>query len=264
MQTLEQIHTAAETERAHALLIHGAWGGAWIWQDGFAQRLAAQGVSTTAVSLRGHGKSWGGDRLNRYRLRDYVEDVRGVLEEQSGPVFLVGHSMGGGIVQQLLARTDRPTVAGAVLLASLPPAGVWRTTLKTLRETPGAFAMANLTFDLKRLVSDPDRTYQIMYGPNGSREVADQVTARLQGESFRAFLDMLAFDRPKPKPGAEPVLVVGAEHDAFFPPVDVAATARAWETTPVMMERMGHDLTHDTGWEKVADTLATWMLERVD
>ena len=77
MTALETIRVDAPDPRATVVLVHGAWHGAWCWQDGFAQRLATRGISTIALSLRGHAGSADGVRLNRMRMRDYVDDLGG-------------------------------------------------------------------------------------------------------------------------------------------------------------------------------------------
>lgn len=84
------------------LLLHGL---AARWQV-FAPVLAplAKSWRLVAPDLRGHGKS---DRTpgGRYRLEDFVDDVRGVLSATTdGPVAVWGHSLGGWIGLWLAAR----------------------------------------------------------------------------------------------------------------------------------------------------------------
>lgn len=258
--SLEVLQVDAPDARATVVLVHGAWHGAWCWHDGFAQRLAERQISTLAPSLRGHAGSANGVRLNRVRLRDYVDDLAGVVAGLEAPPVVVGHSMGGGVVQHLLARPDRPALAGAVLLASMPPRGVVRVTAQVAATTPATFLMSNLTLNLGRLVATPDQVRDLFFTPSTPASVVVDATARVQSESFTAFLDMLALDRPRPAPVDVPVLVLGAGQDRIFTRAEVAQTARAWETEPVMIEDIGHDMMLDAGWEQVADQVADWVL----
>ncbi len=57
------------------LFIHGAWHGAWCWDDYFLPYFAQKGYSAHAVSLRGHGESPGREKLRWASAKNYVADV---------------------------------------------------------------------------------------------------------------------------------------------------------------------------------------------
>lgn len=262
----------APEERARAVLVHGAWHGAWCWLDGFAQRLVAAGVTCIVPDLPGHGaRRDEGDRVLRRvrgpRMATYAADVRAVVEDLAatlppGPApVLVGHSMGGGVVQHVLADAERPDLAGAVLLASMPPSGVWRVTLDVLRRHPGRFVAANATRDLGRLVADPAEVRHLFLSADAPEASVAALASRLQGESYVAFLDMLALDLPRARPGDVPVRVLGAAEDTIFGPAQVRATARAWGSGAVIVPDLAHDVMLDRGWEQVADRVAGWAHE---
>ncbi len=86
--------------------------------DHVAQSLVAGGYTVIGFDLRGHGKS-SGKRNYVKSFQDYLNDLQDVLNrarENHGhlPLFLLGHSMGGGIVT-LFTIERQPDVKGLVL-----------------------------------------------------------------------------------------------------------------------------------------------------
>src|SRR5690349_19995251 len=107
--------------RTPVLFVHGGWHGAWCWDEHYLGYFAERGFPAYALSFRNHGKSLSAGAVRWLRGSDYVADLRqivGDIVRQSGraPV-LVGHSMGGYVMQRYLERWQAPA---AVLLASLP------------------------------------------------------------------------------------------------------------------------------------------------
>lgn len=79
------------------VLVHGAWGGAWIWRRVLAP-LREAGHEVHAATLTGDG-----DRAHLRRpditLRAHIDDVVGLIEaEELRNVVLIGHSYGGMII----------------------------------------------------------------------------------------------------------------------------------------------------------------------
>src|SRR5690242_6388280 len=87
--------------RPPLLFVHGLGHGAWCWENWLTDAAEA-GYPSFAVSLRGHGGSDG--RLRTSRLGHYVDDVIAAAAALPAPPVIVGHSMGGLVVQQVLAR----------------------------------------------------------------------------------------------------------------------------------------------------------------
>ncbi|MBI5721720.1 MAG: alpha/beta hydrolase [Burkholderiales bacterium] len=94
------------------LLVHGAWGGAWIWQRVLAP-LRAAGHEVHAVTLTGDG-----ERAHLRRadigMGTHVADVLGLVDAEELDAFvLVGHSYGGMVVTAAADRMlARPPGAG--------------------------------------------------------------------------------------------------------------------------------------------------------
>jgi len=57
------------------LFVHGAWHGAWCWEEHFLRYFGDRGWSVKAIDVRGHGSAPGRERLRWTRIAEYVADV---------------------------------------------------------------------------------------------------------------------------------------------------------------------------------------------
>jgi pimeloyl-ACP methyl ester carboxylesterase len=81
--TTMQLEVITRTPKGRArptplLFVHGAYGGAWEWDEHFLPYFAERGWVAHALSLRGHAGSDGAEAVRFARLRDYVADVERV------------------------------------------------------------------------------------------------------------------------------------------------------------------------------------------
>jgi pimeloyl-ACP methyl ester carboxylesterase len=105
------------------VLVHGAWGGAWIWRRVLAP-LRAAGHEVHALTLTGDG-----DRVHLrqpgLRLADHVADVVAAVQaEELRQVVLVGHSYGGMVITgaaDRLLQADPQAVARLVYVDAMVP-----------------------------------------------------------------------------------------------------------------------------------------------
>jgi pimeloyl-ACP methyl ester carboxylesterase len=257
---LEVIHAGGTTATRPLLLVHGAWHAAWCWEPTFMPFFANRGWAVTALSLSGHGNSPGRNKLRWLRINQYVDDVVQVARKLPAPPVLVGHSMGGLVVQHYLARNE--PARAAVLLASVPPTvGAIPAAVRAARRHPVAFLQCNLQLRLYPLVSTPERAHDMLFSPATPAETVRQFWPRLQDESFLAFLDMLGLNLARPSPRL-PMLVLGSTADRIFSADDVRRTARAWNADWQLFDGIGHDVMLETRWQEVADRIADWLTER--
>ena len=252
---LEVLVTEPNVDAGHPplLFVHGAWHGAWCWTEHFTGYFADIGYRSYALDLTGHGASPG--NLRSARIDRYVTDVRRVAIELPSPPVLVGHSMGGLVVQQYLARYR---AKAGVLIAPVPRIGAIGATWRVATRHPLAFARADATLTLGPIVDEPDRAISLLFGPDMDPDDAARYAARLQDESYLAYLEMI-LELPHPSRVHDPVLVLGAAQDAIFSPSEIHATARAYGTEAIIFPDMGHDMMLKPAWQEVANAVAKWI-----
>ncbi len=241
------------------LFIHGTLFTASCWDAHFLDYFAQHGFASHAVNLRGHGKSEGREKLRWTRIADFVEDVTNVVRQLPSPPVLIGHSMGGFIIQKYLEDHDAPA---AVLLSSPSPAGLLPTAIRIARRHPLVFAKVNLTLSLLPLVAAPQLVREVFFSEDLPDEQFLDYWKQMQDDSFRAFLDMVALDLPKPTKVKTPLLVLGAARDHMIGAREIDATGRAYNTQPEIIEDVAHNSMQELRWQKVAERILDWLKEQ--
>jgi pimeloyl-ACP methyl ester carboxylesterase len=257
---LEILHHEPDqlSHAAPIVLVHGILHAAWCWEQ-FQPYFAQQGYRSYAISLRGHGSSEIDGPLRWARASDYVDDLVQALAEiavDNNQVILVGHSMGGLVVQKYL---ERYPAAGAVLLASVPPHGIYQAALRALAHFPLKFLRVILTANVKLLVETIDDAYWFGFSRDLPLETVQKHHARMNQESYAIIYDMLLLALPRPAQIQTPMLVLGGEIDSQFSPAEVRSTARAYRAESEIFSGMGHDMMLDLGWQAVADRILAWL-----
>ncbi|MCW2246335.1 pimeloyl-ACP methyl ester carboxylesterase [Azospirillum fermentarium] len=240
------------------LFVHGAFCGGWIWDEHFLPWFAERGWTAHALSLRGHGKSGGRDALIGYGLSDYVNDVLSVYDGLDTPPVLIGHSMGGMVVQRVLAR--RPATPAAVLMSSSPPTGLLESSLWLAWCHPIIFQQMALMNTLGENAVDPATISRAMFSDAMPRDEAVRYMTMMQGESKRILMEIGGWiPFPVLPPRTIPILVMGAENDRLIPPSQVRATARLLNTEAEILPGLGHGLMLEPAWETVARRIDAWL-----
>jgi len=249
-------HTPAGVAHETPLLfIHGAYTGAWCWDECFMPWFAEQGYSCYALSLSGHGRSRGRAYLDSFSISDYVDDVAEVVAKLPTAPVLIGHSMGGMVVQKYLERHSAP---GVVLMSSVPPQGLLGSAFGL------AFAKPHLLGDLNRIMGggrpQMETLRDAMFHETMEIERLQRYYHLCQPESHRAIWDMSLFDLPPiSRIHRPPLLVLGAEHDVLIPPDQVQMTARRYDVEAMILPELGHGMMLETDWRIAADPILSWL-----
>ena len=233
--------------------------GAWCWDVHFLDYFTQHGFTAYAVNLRGHGESEGRGRLRWTRIAEYVDDVANAVRQLPGTPILIGHSMGGFVVQKYLEDYDAPA---AVLLSSPPPVGLLGTILRIARRRPFLFAKANLTLSLLPVIATPELAREAFFSADLPDEQLRAYWKLMQDESYFAFLDMIALDLPNPAKVKTPLLILGAERDNMLQPSEIEATARAYHTQSEIIPDVAHNSMLELRWQSVSERIVAWLKER--
>jgi pimeloyl-ACP methyl ester carboxylesterase len=257
---LEVIEKAPQRElrKPPLLFVHGAWHGAWCWDEYFMDFFAEKGYRTAALSLRGHANSTAPRSMRLCSIADFVDDVDFVANSLPQSPVVIGHSLGGFVVQKYLESHDAPA---AVLLNSVPPSGIARFLLRSFKRHPWlvATALARMR-SLRGIGGTPELAREAFFSVSATPADVARYTALL-GEEYagRIAIDTLWLKLPKPQLVNTPLLVVGAENDVCFTQQEVRSTAAAYHTEAEIFPRMSHDVMLDPDWVNVAERIHTWL-----
>ena len=188
--------SATPSHPAPLLFVHGAYHGAWCWDEYFLDFFADKGYHALAISLRGHGGSPSPRPLRFCTLEDYVDDVRSVVADLPVKPVLVGHSMGGFIVQKYLQRDDAPA---AVLMAPTSVQGSRAFTNRIMRQHPWLALRNGITGNMVNGFNTPTAARRLFYSNATAESDVVRYAAKLCNESQRVAYDALAADRPSGK-----------------------------------------------------------------
>ena len=233
------------------LFIHGAWHGAWCWGN-FLPYFAARGYAAHALSLRGHGGSTGRRHLRwASAARDYVSDVAHVAATLPTPPILIGHSLGGYVVQKYLEHYTAPA---AILLAPLPIVGTGGLALRYLLRHPLACLRTLQTGDPYHLVETPALAESAFFSTTTPLTASKPYIARLQTESMLVMLEA-TLNPPRPQRITTPIHVIGATNDHVFSAHEIEATASAYRTHASFLP-IAHDMMLEPNWHVAAAAVA--------
>jgi pimeloyl-ACP methyl ester carboxylesterase len=237
--------TPADPDRTPLLFVHGLGHGAWCWENWQAAADTA-GRPAYALSLRGHAGSSG--RVRFATMSQYVDDVVSVARTLPRPPVLVGHSMGGLVVQQALAGFAAPA---GVLVAPVPAHPAVASLAGIARRHP---------LDALRIVAGGSLPLRPEYLFSELPEQEAQALSDRCGPESAVAQYQLLLHRPSGPPlGGAPVLVLASPDDRLVPIRGVRSTAARYGGRIEEFPGMGHDLMLDARWKLPFDAMLAWL-----
>lgn len=264
----------SETELKGILVfVHGVSHGAWCWEK-FIEYFTKIGYTCFAINLRGHGDNDEND-IKGAQLSDYVTDVIRCIDyienhhndikidiPYSKP-YIIGHSMGGAIVEIYISKYS-DEVKGAVLFAPATAQGmgksiftttVTKTGFNTMPTTRGCKPNKHLAESNFFIAKDKD-TKKFVPRITDETELK-YYDDQLCKESTKAMFDLHKFTLNKNI--NIPVFVIGSNKDAYFPEDSLKSTANFYDTEPMILRGLCHDMMLDPEMEKAVESVLEFL-----
>lgn len=267
MKAMTQTPSSVDT----ILLIHGLWMTPRSWES-WADRFESRGYTVLAPSwpgMEGEVELLNRDPspISRLGVARIVDHYQGIIQGLDTPPVIMGHSLGGTVMQLLI---DRGLGAAGIGVAAGTVKGVLDLPLSTLRATSPALrnpfrsSAAPLTakqfhyaFTNTLSRDESDRVYRRYHVPGASRVLREVAFANLRRNSPVA-VDFTRSNRA-------PLLFIAFEHDHIIPPKASRHNAekyRGSRATTEFREFAGRPhFPGAPGWEEVADYALDWAVE---
>ncbi|MCJ0765540.1 alpha/beta fold hydrolase [Variovorax terrae] len=220
------------------LMLHGIGGGNLAFAPQ-VETFAGSGYRAVAWDMPGYGRS---APIEPYTFKGLAQSCIALIEGlQCGSVILLGHSMGGMVAQEVVAR--RPELVNKLILCGTSPAfgkpdGDWQRRFVAERTAP---------LDAGRTMAELAETLvPQMIGPGALPEgvkLATHCMAQVSPATYRRALEALvSFDRKANLPNIHvPTLLVAGEHDKNAPPAVMKKMAEQIAgSSYIEMKGIGH------------------------
>jgi pimeloyl-ACP methyl ester carboxylesterase len=248
------------------VFIHGMFVTPQCWAD-WEKLFQQRGFQTVAPPWPEHEapvaaqqKAHPSARLGALTLDQILAQYRKVIAGLPEKPILIGHSMGGLVVQLLLAEG---LGVAAVAIDSAPPKGLISLKYSFLKSNWPAISPSakievpiSLTFD--------QFTYAFMNGlPEPERRAAydSQVVPESRRVGKGPTTDVAKLDFSKPRP---PLLIVAGSDDHIIPASLNHDNFKRYAKTPAVTEYReftgrNHWIIAEAGWQEVADFVLQWL-----
>jgi len=272
------------------LFIHGAFHGAWCFGI-LQQYYQSRGIDTYAVSLRNHGESFHSYYSPLTHLGHLAEDIEVAVRHLFGkeamelngekrqiisPYILVGHSVGGAVVQRFVSLHSHPKNWGdpcsllpsaLVLLFSFSPVSPQVTWISNWwARHPWAMINAFFRIRPKCVFEGLDLVRDGFFTERTPEEIVQACHDRLEeNESLAFMIDLTcqpvfaAGARAAYKLGTDissplrnKIIVMGAGDDKIITKSIWDGSAETYGTEAVVVEGVGHNGFLDLEWQTVA------------
>lgn len=263
------------SKKIPVVFIHGLWLAADSWQP-WIELFEARGYDPVAPTWPGEGADVLTSRANPEEAAGYgIEAVTAHFADFIGGLpsqpIIIGHSFGGMVAEKLLGiNLGRAAVAidAAQIKGVLPlPLSSLKSTLPVFKNFANEKRAVSLTMDQFRYSfgnavspEESDALFEKWTIPSPGKPLFEAASANFSAHS-PAKVDTRNEDRG-------PLLLIMGGKDHTVPESITKATFKLYRKSTAVTELVefgdrGHSLTIDSGWREVADSVLSWVDERV-
>ena len=248
------------------VFVHGMFVTNRCW-DGWVEYFGKRGFTcaappwplkdVSANELRAKHPDFDGE--GKIRLGDIVSFYEKYISHQSEITILIGHSMGGLIVQILL---NKGLGSAGIAIDSAPPKGVLTTKLSFLKSN---WPLLNPFSGMGRPVLLTKKQFQYAFADHLDGSGLDQAYEGVVPQSklvgLGALTSVAKIDFSKK---TTPLLVIAGERDKIIPASLNKSNYRKYSgntsrTDFTVFPRRTHYLINDEGWQEIADYILNWL-----
>jgi non-heme chloroperoxidase len=249
------------------VMIHGMWGGAWCW-DIFKSYFEDKGYQCYVPILRHHDIEPGDTppkELGTTSLVDYVADLEAYIKKLPEKPIIMGHSMGGLLVQ-MLSQKDLATKS--VLLTPAPPADIHAISCSVFKcflsmflqwgfwRKPHRIPFERAVFAFLHQLPEHQRKIEYNKLVYESGQASSEIGLWLLDPNKASKVDESLITAPQ--------LIITASNDRIVPAVVVRKIAKKYSRTADFKEFENHShwLIGEECWEEVANYVLDWIENR--
>jgi pimeloyl-ACP methyl ester carboxylesterase len=241
------------------LLQHGMFHSASCWQP-WQELFAQWGWESHALSLPGHGTSPEQRPIRECTLDYYVGFLRDEAKRLRNQPVLIGHSMGGALIQWYLKYISQ--APAAVFVASWVADSVFQDGLGLfLKQDPAIVPLMMRDWDARSWIRTPQRAAEKFLGPRVNLSPGEFQEQLYPESAVVLFQHNPPFWRP-PEKLKTPSLWLAGEKDAVVSVPGLRRSARIFKGDFELIPGAGHNLMDEQDHHQTAVLIHDWLLAR--
>lgn len=257
-QLSAQRWTPLANTKAALLVIHGYADHAERYRE-LAVALADKGIDTTAIDLRGHGRS-AGQRGYVNAFSDYFQDIEAARSAMpDAPFFVLGHSNGGLAALDWVSQ-KRPALRGVVVTNPYVARAMHVPLPKILAGHIAGRVLPHLAIPSGIDAAGLTHETQFVEAYRRDPHVFSTATAGWFRESSKAQKRVMALGTV-----SAPLLYVHSDSDPIASPsanADLAGRIQSSDKTVVVRPGELHEILNETKRAELFETIGAWILAR--